>query len=121
LAGEGAIRRETGLRVMFIEDMKPYDLVDKPTLEERLKGRVTIYSAIQAKQANEFWYVNKFKKDGEIPLMCVYDKGSDFIIACDRPAILVKYTEPILVAPIPTAKMVKGLYELGILVEAKPY
>jgi hypothetical protein len=121
LAGDGAIRRETGLRIIFMEDMKPYDLVDKQVLEERLKGRVTIYSAIQAKQANEFWYTNKFKKDGmEIPLMCVYDKGSDFIVACDRPAILVKYAEPILVAPIPTAKMVKELYRLGILVEAKP-
>lgn len=121
LGGSEAIRRETGLRVVFVEDMKPYDLVDKTVLEGKLGGRVQIRSFIPAKEANELWYVNRFKKDGvEIPIFCIYERAQDAIVACDRPAVLVKYTEPILVAPIPTAKMVKGLYELGILVEAKP-
>jgi hypothetical protein len=121
LLGEDPIRRETRIYVEFREDMKPYDLVDKKALEEKLGATVTIVSFISTTQANTMWYVNKFKIDRtEIPIMCVYDRGQQAIIACDRPAILIRYGTPTYVAPIPVTKMVKGLFRLGILVEAKP-
>jgi hypothetical protein len=122
LLGEGGIRKAiTTLSVRFIEDMKPIELVDKKMLEERLRGKVGIYASIQAKQANELWYVNKFRIDkAEIPISCVYVKTNDYIVACDRPAILVWYApDETKVIPIALTKMVKELFRRGILVEAK--
>ena len=121
LAGEGALRREARVYVEFKEDMKPYDLVDKKVLEEKLWAPIQIVSFLPAPPAGRMWYVNKFKRDEtEIPIMCVYDRRQQAIIACDRPAILIMSGWPTRVAPIPLAKMIKGLYRLGILVETKP-
>jgi hypothetical protein len=120
IVGEGAIERELGLKVVYREDLKPTDLIDKSALEEVFGRPVKIYSATQVSQANELWYVNKFYKGGvEVPIMCIYYQEADYIVACDRPAATVKYNTYVRVSPIPLAKQVKILYKKGILVEEK--
>jgi hypothetical protein len=120
LVGERVIERDLKLRVFYREDLKPTDLMDKQALQEALNEPVKIFTATQVKEANELWYVNKFRTDKvEIPLMCVYYPEADYIIACDRPAVTVKYGEYVRVAPIPLAKQVKELFRKGILVEEK--
>jgi len=120
IIGEDAIKRDLGLKVVYREDLKPTDLIDKPALEEVFGGPVKIYSATQVSQANELWYVNKFKIDRvEVPIMCIYYQEADYIVACDRPAATIKYNTYVRVAPIPLAKQVKILYKKGILVEEK--
>jgi len=117
---EEAIERDLGLKVVYREDLKPTDLIDKQALEEMLGRPVKIYSATQASQADELWYVNKFVKGRvEVPIMCIYYQEADYIVACDRPATTIKYNTYVRVAPIPLAKQVKILYKKGILVEEK--
>jgi hypothetical protein len=120
LIGEGVIQRDLKLRVFYKEDLKPSDLIDKQALQEYLNEPVKIYTATQVKEANELWYVNRFFKGKvEIPLICIYYPEHDYIIACDRPAILLRYGEFVRVSPIPLAKQVKELYRKGVLVEEK--
>jgi hypothetical protein len=120
LIGERVIERDLKLRVFYKEDLKPADLIDKQALQEYLNEPVKIFTATQVKEANELWYVNKFKTDKvEIPIMCVYYPEADYIVACDRPAVIVKYGEYVRVAPIPLAKQVKQLYRIGVLIEER--
>jgi hypothetical protein len=120
LVGESAIQRDLKLRVVFREDLKPADLIDKQALQEALNEPVKIFTATQVREANELWYVNKFRLvKAEIPLICVYYPEADYIIACDRPAITLRYGEFVRVAPIPLGKQVKELYRKGVLVEEK--
>jgi hypothetical protein len=120
LIGERVIERDLKLRVFYKEDIKPTDLIDKQALQEALNEPVKIYTATQVKEANELWYVNKFKTDKvEIPIMCIYYPEADYIVACDRPAVTVKYGEYVRVAPIPLAKQVKELYRIGVLIEER--
>jgi hypothetical protein len=120
LIGEAVIQRDLKLRVFYREDLKPTDLIDKEALQEALGEQVKIYTATQVKEANELWYVNKFRIDKvEIPIMCVYYPEHDYIIACDRPAVTVKYGEFVRIAPIPLAKQVRELYRKGILIEER--
>jgi hypothetical protein len=120
LIGEGVIQRDLKLRVFYKEDLKPSDLVDKQALQEYLNEPVKIFTATQVKEANELWYVNKFKTDKvEIPIICIYYPEHDYIIACDRPAVTVRYGEFVRIAPIPIGKQVKELYRIGVLVEEK--
>jgi hypothetical protein len=120
LVGEGVIQRDLKLRVFYREDLKPADLIDKQALQEALNEPVKIFTATQVKEANELWYVNKFKIDKvEIPIICIYYPEADYIIACDRPAITLRYGEFVRVAPIPIGKQVKELFQKGVLVEEK--
>jgi len=120
LIGDSIIQRELKLRVFYKENLKPTDLIDKEALQEALGEPVKIYTATQVKEANELWYVNKFRTGNrEIPIICVYYPEVDYIIACDRPAILLRYGEFVRVAPIPLGKQVKELFRKGILVEEK--
>jgi predicted nucleic acid-binding protein len=120
LVGDSVIQRELKLRVFYKENLKPTDLIDKEALQEYLQEPVKIYTATQVREANELWYVNKFRRGkAEIPLICVYYQEADYIIACDRPAILLRYGEYVRVAPIPLGKQIKELYRKGIIVEEK--
>jgi hypothetical protein len=120
LVGDSVIQRELRLRVLYKENLKPTDLIDKEALQEYLQEPVKIYTATQVREANELWYVNKFKRGkAEIPLICIYYPEVDYIIACDRPAVTVRYGEYVRVAPIPLGKQVKELYRKGIIVEEK--
>jgi hypothetical protein len=120
LAGESVIQRDLKLRVFYKEDLKPSDLIDKQALQEYLNEPVKIFTATQVKEANELWYVNKFRRNKvEIPLVCIYYPEADYIIACDRPAILLRFGEFVRVAPIPIGKQVKELYRKGVLLEEK--
>jgi hypothetical protein len=122
LAGEDILRRNLGLRVRYTEELKPIDLVTAEAMKEFLGApKVSIYPLAKVKEANELIYVNKFRTDKvEIPLFCIYHRRLDYLIACDRPAALIAYTEKeAKIIPIPVAKMVKELYKQGILVEAK--
>jgi hypothetical protein len=120
LVGESVIQRDLKLRVVFREDLKPTDLIDKQALQEALNEPVKIFTATQVREANELWYVNKFKLvKAEIPIICIYYPDSDYIIACDRPAITVRYGEFVRVAPIPIGKQVKELFQKGVIVEEK--
>jgi len=120
LGGEEAIKRVTKLNVRFIEDLKPVDLATAEAMKELLEvPRVTIYPQAKVKEANELIYVNKFRIDKvEIPFICIYHTELDYLIACDRPAVLVLYGEKeTRVIPIAPAKLVKELFKRGILVE----
>ena len=120
LFGESTIRANLKLRVFYREDLKPADLIDKQALQEALNEPVKIFTATQVREANELWYVNKFVKDRvEIPIMCIYYPKYDYIVACDRPAITLRYGEYVRVAPIPLAKQVKELYRIGVLIEER--
>ena len=122
LTGEEGIRRAIpNLSIRFIEDMMPTDLIDREALKERFKEKIKPHIWIRAARAHELWYVNRFRRgEAEIPIMCVYDIANDAILACDRPALLVRYGESVVeIAPIVLIKMVKGLYEKGILVEPR--
>jgi len=120
LAGERVIERDLKLRVFYREDLKPADLIDKQALYEVLNEPVKIYTATQVKEANELWYVNKFKTDKvEIPLICIYYPQYDYVVACDRPAVTVRYGEFVRIAPVPLGKQVKELYRKGVLIEEK--
>jgi hypothetical protein len=120
LVGESVIQRDLKLRVFYKEDLKPSDLIDKQALQEYLNEPVKIFTATQVKEANELWYVNKFRTDKvEIPILCIYYPEAGYIIACDRPAIILRYGEFVRVSPIPLGKQVKELYRKGILVEEK--
>jgi hypothetical protein len=118
LIGETVISRDLKLRVFYKEDLKPADLIDKQALQEALNEPVKIFTATPVSEANELWYVNKFRLvRAEIPILCVYYQEADYIIACDRPAITLRYGEFVRVAPIPLLKQVKELYRKGIIVE----
>jgi hypothetical protein len=120
LAGDKVIERDLKLRVFYREDLKPADLIDKQALQEALNEPVKIFTATRVSEANELWFVNKFRTDKvEIPIMCIYYPEVDYIIGCDRPAVTVKYGEFVRVAPIPIAKQVKELFRKGVLVEEK--
>jgi hypothetical protein len=122
LTGEEEIRRAIpNLRIRFIEDMMPTDLIDMEALKERFREKIKPHIWIRAARAHELWYVNRIRRgEAEIPIMCVYDIANDAILACDRPALLVRYGEGVVeIAPIVLIKMVKGLYEKGILVESR--
>jgi hypothetical protein len=118
LAGEGAIER-LGLTVRYVEELKPVDLVTAERLREWAETPVAIYPYLKVREAQEFIYVNKFYINGvEVPLLCVYLTKYDYIVACDRPAILAFYgEEETATAPIPIIKMIKELYKRGIVVE----
>jgi hypothetical protein len=120
LFGERVIERDLKLRVLFKEDLKPADLIDKQALQEYLNEPVKVFTATQVKEANELWYVNKFRRvKAEIPISCVYYPEADYIVACDRPAATVRFGEFVRVAPIPLIKQVKELYRKGVFVEEK--
>ena len=120
LFGDRVIERDLKLKVFYKEDLKPADLLDKQALQEYLNEPVKIFTATQVKEANELWYVNKFRRvKAEIPLLCVYYPQEDYIIACDRPVALIKYGEFVRVAPIPLIKQVKELYRKGVFIEEK--
>jgi hypothetical protein len=122
LAGEEPLRSILGLRVRYTEELKPVDLVTAEAMKEFLGApKVAIYPLAKVKEANELIYVNKFRIDRvEIPLICIYHRRLDYLIACDRPAALIVYGEKeTRVIPIPLAKQVKELYRQGIIVEAK--
>jgi len=122
LRGEEEIRRAIpNLSIRFIEDMMPTDLISMEALKERFKEKIKPHIWIRAARAHELWYVNRIRRgEAEIPIMCVYDIANDAILACDRPALLVRYGEGVVeIAPIVLIKMVKGLYEKGILVESR--
>ncbi len=120
LVGESVIRSDLKLRVFYKEDLKPSDLVDKQALQEYLNEPVKIFTATQIKEANELWYVNRFMRGkAEIPIICIYYPEADYIIACDRPAILLRFGEFVRVSPIPVGKQVKEIYRKGILVEER--
>jgi len=122
LGGEEPLKRILGLRVRYVEELKPIDLVTAEAMKEFLEvPKVAIYPLAKVKEAQELIYVNKFRIDRvEIPLICIYHRKLDYIIACDRPAALIAYMEKeTRVIPIPLAKQVKELYRQGILVEAK--
>ena len=120
LFGESTIQRDLKLKVFYKEDLKPADLLDKQALQEYLNEPVKIFTATQVKEANELWYVNKFRRvKAEIPLLCVYYPEADYIVACDRPVALIKYGEFVRVAPIPLIKQVKELYRKGVFIEEK--
>jgi hypothetical protein len=120
LAGVGAIEK-LGLTVRYMEDLKPIDLTIPERLKEVLEIETTlaIYPYLKVREAQEFIYVNKFYINGvEVPLLCVYLTKYDYIVACDRPAILAFYgEEETATAPIPLIKMVRELYKRGIVVE----
>jgi hypothetical protein len=120
LAGAGAIGR-LGLAVRYMEGLKPVDLTIPQRLKEELEveTRLAIYPYLKVGEAQELIYVNRFYVNGtEIPLLCAYLTAHDYIVACDRPAILVFYgEEEVSVAPIPLIKMVRELYRRGIVVE----
>jgi hypothetical protein len=120
LAGAGAIER-LGLAVRYMEGLKPVDLTIPQRLKEALEveTRLAIYPYLRVSEAQELIYVNRFYVNGtEIPLLCVYLTTHDYIVACDRPAILVFYgEEEVATAPIPLIKMVRELYRRGIVVE----
>jgi hypothetical protein len=120
LAGAGAIER-LGLAVRYVEELKPVDLTIPQRLKEVLKveTRLAIYPYLKVGEAHELIYVNRFQVNGtEIPLLCVYLTAHDYIVACDRPAVLVFYgEEEVATAPIPLIKMVRELYRRGIVVE----
>jgi hypothetical protein len=122
LGGEDILQRNLGLRVRYTEDLKSIDLVTAEAMKEFLGApKVAIHPLAKVKEAQEFIYVNKFRRDKvEIPLFCVYHKRLDYLIACDRPAALIVYGEKeTKVIPIPVGKMVKELYRQGIFVEEK--
>jgi hypothetical protein len=122
LAGEEPLRNILGLRVRYVEELKPVDLATAEAMKEFLGAqKVAIYPLAKVKEAQELIYVNKFRVDRtEIPLFCIYHRKLDYIIACDRPAALIVYGEKeTRVIPIPLAKQVKELYRQGILVEEK--
>jgi hypothetical protein len=120
LAGETTIQRDLKLRVYYREDLKPTDLIDKQALQEALNEPVKIFTATRVKEANELWYVNRFRTGKvEIPIMCIYYPDADYIIACDRPAALLRFGEIVRVAPIAVGKQVKELYRKGVLIEEK--
>ena len=120
LAGVGAIEK-LGLTVRYMEDLKPIDLTIPERLKEVLEIETTlaIYPYLKVREAQEFIYVNKFYVNGvEVPLLCVYLVKYDYIVACDRPAILAFYgEEEVATAPIPLIKQIKELYKRGIVVE----
>jgi hypothetical protein len=121
LAGVGAIEK-IGLTVRYIdEDVKPIDLTIPERLKEVLEVETTlaIYPYLKVKEAQELIYTNKFYVNGvEVPLLCVYLTKYDYIVACDRPAILAFYgEEETATAPIPLIKMIRELYKRGIVVE----
>jgi hypothetical protein len=121
LAGMGAIEK-LGLTVRYMdEDIKPIDLTIPERLKEVLGIETTlaIYPYLKVREALEFIYVNKFYINGvEVPILCVYLTKYDYIVACDRPAILAFYgEEETATAPIPLIKSIKELYKRGIVVE----
>jgi hypothetical protein len=119
LAGDRAIERVTGITVRYLEDLKPADLVTAAALRELVETPIGIYPSLKVSQAQELIYVNKFHINKvETPLLCIYLTTKDYIVACDRPAILVAYgEEETAVAPIPLIKMIKELYKRGVIVE----
>ena len=122
LAGEEPLRSILRLRVRYTEELKPIDLATAEAMKEFLEvSKLTIYPVAKVKEANELIYTNKFRMDKvEIPLICIYHKRLDYLIACDRPAALVLYGEKeTRVIPIPIAKQVKELYKRGTLIEEK--
>jgi hypothetical protein len=122
LGGEEPLRSILRLRVRYTEELKPIDLATAEAMKEFLEvSKLTIYPLAKVKEANELIYVNKFRVDKtEIPIICIYHRKLDYIIACDRPAALVLYGEKeTRVIPIPIAKQVKELYKRGIIVEEK--
>jgi hypothetical protein len=120
LAGAGAIER-LGLAVRYVEGLKPVDLTIPQRLKEELEveTKLAIYPYLKVGEAQELLYVNRFQINGtEIPLLCVYLTTHDYMVACDRPAMLLFYgEEEVAAAPIPVIKMVRELYRRGIVVE----
>jgi len=122
LAGEDTLRRNLGLRVRYVEELKAVDLATAEAMKEFLEvTRAAIYPLAKVKEANELIYVNKFRVDNvEIPIICIYHRKLDYIIACDRPAALILYGEKeTRIIPIPLAKIIKELYKRGTLIEEK--
>jgi hypothetical protein len=119
LAGDRAIEKVTRITVRYLEDLKPVDLITAATLRELIESPIGIYPSLKVSQAQELIYVNKFLINSvETPLLCIYITTKDYIVACDRPAILVAYgEEETAVAPIPLIKMIKELYKRGVIVE----
>jgi hypothetical protein len=120
LIDTGITKQLPNLKVVYYGDRyTAVDFLDKTVLQDVFKKPAGIYSFIKARTAHEFAYFDEFNKDhARIPIICLYSQKMDYILVCDRPAVLIRYDpQEVKVAPIIYAKMVKNLERFGIYTE----